>query len=64
MKDHSLSPAKEDSHNQCMREPDFHAVDQPIACALEDGEVVMIRWVSKNMCDTVHGGSSSRSKGS
>lgn len=40
-----LSAAKENSHNKCMGKSDFHSINQAIACALEDSQVVVKRGV-------------------
>ena len=41
----SLSTAKNDGHNQGMREADLHAVYDAIPEALQDRQVVMVGWI-------------------
>ena len=48
MAKYSLSSAEENGHNECMREAHFHAIDESVACSLQDPKVIMIRGVRED----------------
>lgn len=48
---HALAPPKEDAHEQRMWEADLDAVDQAVACALEDSEIGLQARVCNDLFD-------------